>query len=147
MGDYLSISDIALIKELLPVKTDEEIAGILGKSPKTITRFYNSLKVKPNRPGIKKQTKRKPASKKPLSLEQKERMKVEEKEQARKKLVAEGEKRRITRQAVIKSRRYKTREVDNTGLISYRLNHKTVVWAKPGEDIDLLRKRYNIKIE
>ncbi|MDF2189314.1 hypothetical protein [Paraflavitalea sp. CAU 1676] len=44
------------------------------------------------------------------------------------------------------TKKYETRKVDLTGMVSYRLNHKTIVYDKPGADIEALRKKFCIKL-
>jgi hypothetical protein len=40
------------------------------------------------------------------------------------------------------SRRYKTKAVDTSQLIPVRIDHKTVIYARPGQNIEELKQRY-----
>lgn len=169
MGIELTMTEMRLIRSLLSVKTDSELANLVGKPVNIVTEYIDSYSFNPIRPtrkevgynkmpGLKRKPELGPAiNGKELAQERAaERKRIreqkiilkrkeEERNAIRAKALLAEQNRTNARKKRIEAAKLPTRKIDLTGTIAVKLDSKTTVWVKPGTDIDALKKQYKIK--
>lgn len=122
---------LMILRENFDSMTDKELAGAIGKPVTAIERKIKELQLFRPRPAIKTAASRRRAKEVEVTvstLEKKQRLNREQEREASKK--------RESRKVI------KTRQVDYTTQRSVRIDSKTWVYAKPGDDIEKLKKKY-----
>jgi|GEM_PF-1715627 len=156
----LTLADMRLLESLVCQRTDDDLAKLINKPLHLVQDFCARLDRKRRRTMNK--TPKPPKNKLPKdqirqlmqetftqrkarALERKEQRAILQKEKERKKALRAAEKRHSDRKVVIERKKFTIKTPDLTGKVAYRLDHKTIVYAEPGADINLLKKRANIK--
>jgi hypothetical protein len=158
MEQKLTIPEITYMRALASVKTDEELAKMMNKPVELIKLQFSIMAGLPKRPEEKPEAIAKLLSSnvdvvvdEPVKKEKKKpgpKPKNPEKKKKQKKLHsahAQAEGRKKIRSGRNNQSIYKTKPLDLSGKVPYKLNAKTTVYAKPGANIDKLKKKYNIK--
>lgn len=167
MDNGLTITEMRLIRSLLSVKTDDQLAMLVGKPVGLVTTYIGSYTVAPIRPTPKTnkqqaesniRKKHHPLLQAELEKQTRSEKRKSEKEERMRQLQQEEqrrkEKQKLTQseQARVAARKKErersklpTRKIDLTGTIAIRLNSKTTVWVKPGTDIEKLKQTLKIK--
>lgn len=156
----LTLADMRLLESLVCQRTDDDLAKLINKPLHLVQDFCARLDRKRRRvmnkspkppknklpkDQVRQLMKETFSDKKARALERKEQRSLIAKEKARKKALRESERRHSDRRVVIEQKKFKIKVPDLTGKVAYRLDHKTIVYAEPGADINLLKKRANIK--
>ena len=162
MEQKLTIPEITYMRALAGIKTDEELAKMMDKPVELIKLQFSIMANLPKRPdekpaaivrllseSVANETLAQPAKKKVTHAERRiiREQKAKEKEQKKKEKQSahaqEMEQLKI-RKDRLKRSTYETRPLDLTGKVPIKLNAKTIIWAKPGADIEELKKKYHI---
>lgn len=165
----LTIIEIRYIRSLAAVKTDEELAAMIEKPVELIKAQFALMAGLPRRPGEKIILEKLPPA--PIEVPDAERalQKSSKKSKIKKlgsktkagsqrdKQVKKAAKKRVQvqvnekvlhRQKEWKGKndkvQYQTKSPVSAGMILFRLNHKTTIYAKPGTNIEELKRKYKI---
>lgn len=138
-----------LISQNLVRLTDEQIADIIGKPVDAVRQYINNItgggtirisksqkkqkREKINVPKVKNSPAKKHLVK--VNKELAERQTRISPTQIREKLKAD-------RKMQLEKETFKTQQVDYTKMISVRIDHRTTIYIKPGQDPEEARKRY-----
>ncbi len=158
MEAKLTIPEITYMRALAAVKTDEELAKMMDKPVELIKLQFSIMAGLPKRPNEKPAAIAKLlSSKDDVAIEtqqpvKKERKKpgpkpknpAKEKKKKKHSAQAQAEERKKIRKGRDNQSIYATKPIDLTGKVPIKLNSKTLVYVKPGTDIEELKKRLNI---
>lgn len=171
MEKKLTISEVVLIRNLAAHKTPEELSRIINqpvelvksqclrmadkvehlseKKPKEL-KVRSTKPVSNDKPAKSKKKVKPPKNKRISHAERKvirEQEKTEKEKQKREtqSLRAQEMDRLNDRKKKLHRGTFKTKKLDLTGTIRVQLNAKTVVWVKPGTDIEQLKLQLKIK--
>lgn len=130
----IPILDIRLVQQLCSKKSDTEIAEFMDK-PVTYVQQILSLyapdqKLRVNAGKSLKVTKKEMAANKKKEKEQQRLAIATHKQEARRKKELE------------KMPKFSTKAIDYSQMTSIKIDAKTTIYAKPGEDTDEVKKRY-----
>lgn len=149
-----SYLDIQIIKASLGRKTDEQLAFITERPVEDVRAFIDEItggeSAQRNADAIAYQQERAAESKqrkklvKEIIKEEVESKRARKARERQERLNME-ERRRVEASRREDVRTYKTREVNLSELQSVRIDHKTIVFVKPGSDIDWIKKLYKRK--
>lgn len=149
-----SYLDIQIIKASLATKTDEQLAFITERSVEDVHAFINELTggeaIKRNEDVIAYQAARGRESKQREKLVKdivKEEAKVKRERKARElqERMNMNERRNVEARRREESKTFKTRKINMSELQSVRIDRKTIVFVKPGTDINWVKKMYKRK--
>lgn len=161
----LTIIEIRYIRSLAAVKTDEELAIMIEKPVELIKAQFALMAGLPRRPGEKIILERLPPPPESIPVPAKEKpvKKVkagsrtkagsqrdkQAKKAVKKRVQVQVNEKVLQRQKEWKRNnetiQYETKQPVDSDTIPYRLNHKTTIYAKPGTNIEELKKKYNIR--
>jgi hypothetical protein len=144
MSDQFTTADIMLIEKEMGRKTYTDIAFLLDKEVVDVTTFINALaaerqlityqqSIDAKRSAVKKVIVKQPKPIKKAEVKEKEKvMKARNLQEVYKRERDKKEQRRM----------FKTKKVDYSQMITVRVDSKTVVYTKPGDDPEQVRKKY-----
>jgi hypothetical protein len=139
-----SIIEIRIMQNMLAKRPPEFIADILDRSVIEVRQKLSEIAAGFNvlswqrLEDIKQEKKNVAAAKKNEHV----RLKKVQKEQKKKKTVIWREGAQLKKEVS----KYATRTVDYNEMISVRIDNKTTIYVKPGEDIELAKKKYLEKL-
>jgi hypothetical protein len=167
MEQKLTVPEITYIRALASIKTDEELAKMMDKPVELIKLQFSIMANLPKRPEEKpsaiakllatsvdipatsNETTESPKKKRVTHAERKiirDQKEATEREKRKEKQLAHMQE--IEQSKIRKDRlrrgTYATRPIDLSGKVPIKLNAKTVIWAKPGTDIEELKRKYKI---
>jgi hypothetical protein len=147
MANEFSITEIRLIKSLLSKKTDEAIAMILERPVEEVTAKIRELSgMEVSHSDIMRR--RKIRQEEQLRLkEEKKRINLLQQQQNIKKastskLISLQNAEREQRRKTLASPLFATRAIDYSEMKAVRIDSRTIIYAKPGEDPEVVRKKY-----
>lgn len=157
MANDFSFFELTLTRALLSKKPAEHIAGLLhrdiGEVNELITRLTKSGRKSyaqiTEGKNVKKNVRvRKP---RPVDLLKIERRRLKEEDRQRKEVKKQEEQKRknldnagFEKRKQARAKRLPTRVINLEGTIRVQLNAKTLVWVRPGTDIEKLKKDLRI---
>ena len=177
MAKEFSHTDLRLVRSLMKVKSDEDIAVIIDRTTEEVTTLiremtgdispYHQKLNRPKRsrwPGSDERKMQREQKKqerlqaqidkrKQKELEAEERRQLREQKKAKadwekrqgrelKKLVAQQNADRAAAKRKREEPQFRTRQVDYSQRIAVRIDHKTIIYCKPGDNISEVKKRY-----
>jgi hypothetical protein len=157
METELSYLDKIIIKRNLTSLTDDELADLITKPVEMVRTFINIITgdgtIKQSR-SQKLEAKEIRRKKKNVERQQRFRNKAKKekpvtlktKRQETIKLIADQNRQRIERNALRNQPLFKTRQVDFSQLQTVRIDRKTVIFIKPGQDPELAKSNYLKKL-
>lgn len=155
MEPFFSEMEQSIITNMIALKSVKYIAMVLDSNVEAVSAFIDEkikgtdtityqMKIDANKknPVVKAVREKKVPVKKVNQLaETKKQLQLEEREKKRKnsieKAIVEAARSNSRRQPV-----YKTKKVDYSQLITVKIDHKTTIYAKPGENIEEVKRRY-----
>jgi hypothetical protein len=159
MANNFSSIEVRLIRSLISCRSDEDIAMILEKPVQDVAAKIHELTggVGPYQAKLNKKKnkveKKKREHKKEVVVRQQKRSEGKAKKEFEsnkskeiRKLIARQNAERQARNRERDKPLFKMNKVDYTKLIAVRIDYKTVIYAKPGEDIAEVKKRYNDRL-
>ncbi len=151
-----STLDQSIIRNSMLSKSDKDIAALLGCSTADVHAYISNqllgtnivsrqMKLEAKRPAkkpkIKAEKKQNPA--KTIRQIKQHQQKLAVKEQKQKNLTEKYlAERRSKNETHENRRRYKTREVDYSKLILVKIDSKTSIYIKPGQDAEIEKERF-----
>lgn len=139
-----TITDQSIIKNMMLQKSAKEISKLLDCKTQDVLDFMKIAVHGTNIVTCQMKLDAKRPLKKPVKKKQKDNSKLQ-----LKKLVEERKKEKVKRLQMDEERKrsrrpptYKSKEVDYSQLITVRIDAKTFIYAKPGDDIEKLKANF-----
>jgi hypothetical protein len=147
MENNFSAFEVRLLKSLLSKRSDEDIALMLERPVCEVSEKINELTggISPFQEKLlqkKKQQERREEIVRQKKQQQQAKKDVEKKRTVSSRIIAHQTADRIQARKRRDEPKYVTKEIDLSKLVAVRIDHRTVVFAKPGEDPDKVREKY-----
>lgn len=151
MENSFSQFEMVLIQQQLISCTDEEIALMIDRPVELVRNKINQLT---GGGTIKKsysqriQEKQKAAEQKKVKKQRVVKLKKVQKKQEKPVTVwREIEQRKLERKKQLEAQTLPTRHIDHESLISVRIDNKTTIYIKPGEDAALAKEKFLLRVQ
>lgn len=137
-----TLTEIRLIQSLLTKQSDEDIAELLDRPVEAVSEKIRELCTITGKKSFAVATKERQHKKVINKRKDKANLEMQKSAELQVK-IKKREKQVVQRRQPPKPEPTKlaTKHVDYSKLISVRINSKTIIYAKPGEDIEQLKKR------
>lgn len=147
MENSFSVFEVRLLKSLLSKKSDEEIALMLERPVHDVSAKIHELTggISPFQEKLqqkKKQQERREEIVRQKKQQQQAKKVVEKKRTVSSRIISHQTADRVQARKRRDEPQFKTKAVDYSQLVAVRIDHRTVVFAKPGEDPDKVREKY-----
>jgi membrane protein involved in colicin uptake len=137
----------SIIKNSMLRKSHKEIAWILDVDVTDIAQFIESITIGTDIVTLQMQRDRSKKPAKPKSQRQPSKSKILAEQRKKEKAIElkhrnEIEKQRHEQRSRARQPAFKTKQVDYSQLISVKIDRKTTIYAKPGEDVSELKAKF-----